>query len=247
MDHFYTQQKRQTPINYQTPKKKTQQKLARKKNKTERQMERECKKKRMKLPARIVLHIADTTPIYTWDKWVLSAILIILPTWSFRMANNIACCCASMGTRILLTSLVDLVTGCVRTKWLTWHHCEAKKDKKKGEENRFVSYFVPRFFLPFFFSKKKTKQTGCIIMYLHSASRVSDKFTLDVCISKCVCMRACVSCTHVRALIHVFDHCRCMCTPVSMYPQICGMDVSNLACMMRVYMRVSVFQTYAWD
>ena len=107
-----------------------------------------------------------------------------LPTW-FRMANNIACCCASMATRILLTPLVDLVTGCVRTKWLTWNHCEEKK-KKKGEEGyRFVSNFVNRFvLLPFFFSKKKTKQTGCIIMYLHFASRLSGKFTLDVCISK---------------------------------------------------------------
>ena len=83
-----------------------------------------------------------------------------------------------------------------------------------------MSNFVNRFvFLPFFFSKKKTKQTGCIIIYLYSgsASRLPDKFTLDVCISECVCMRArarvsvcvyaCVLCTHVRALIHVFDHC----------------------------------------
>ena len=88
-----------------------------------------------------------------------------------------------------------------------------------------MSNFVNRFvFLPFFFSKKKTKQTGCIIMYLHSASRLTGKFTLDVCISKRVCMRArapvcaCVSCMHVRALIHVFDHCGCMCAPVSVYP-----------------------------
>ena len=51
----------------------------------------------------------------------------------------------------------------------------------------------------------------------------------------CLCMRArpcaSVSCTHVRALIHVFDHCGCICAPVSGYPHICGMDVSILACM----------------
>ena len=129
-----------------------------------------------------------------------------------------------------------------------------------------MSYFVNEFvFLLFFFSKKKTKQRGCIIMYLHSTSRLTGKFTLDVCISKrvyacvcahacvcvcvcacvcvcvrvcvcvcvCVCARArvCVSCTHVRALIHVFGHCGCMHAPVSVYTHICGLDVSILACM----------------
>ena len=98
-----------------------------------------------------------------------------------------------------------------------------------------MSNFVNRFvFLPFFFSKKKIKQTGCIIMYLHSASRLADKFTyafkMCVCVRAPVCVYACVLCTHVRALIHVFDHCGYMCAPESVYPHICGMDVSILAC-----------------
>ena len=111
-----------------TKKKKTQLKLAWKKNrKTDGQRRQKKKeKKRMKLPARIVLHVADTTQIYTWDKWFCQQDRSSCQR-GFRMVNNIACCCASMGTRILLTSLVDLVTGCVRTKWLTWNHCEAKK------------------------------------------------------------------------------------------------------------------------
>ena len=169
----------------------------------------------------------------------------------FRWRINSACCCASIGTGILLTSLLDLITGCVRTKWLTWNHCEAKEEKK-GEGYRFVSNFVYRFvFLPFFFSKKKTKQTGCIIMYLHSASRLTGTFTLYVCISKCVWMRAracvcaCVSCTHVRALIHEFDHCGCMCSPVSVYPAHMRHGCEQPG--MYEFMHVSVFWTYSWD
>ena len=113
-----------------------------------------------------------------------------------------------------------------------------------------MSNFVNRFvFLPLFFSKKKTKQTGCIIMYLHSTCRLTGKFTLDVCISKCVyaCARAhvcaCVSCTHVRALIHVFDHCGCMCAPVSVYPAHMRHGCEHPV--MYELMRVSVFWTYS--
>ena len=128
-----------------------------------------------------------------------------------------------------------------------------QKKKKKGEEGyRFVSNFVNRFvFLPFFFSKKKTKQTGCIIMCLHSASRLTGKFTLDVCISKCVCMRArapvcaCVLCTQVRALIHVFDHCGCMCAPVSVYPAHRRHGCEHPG--MYNFMRVSVFMRLNWS
>ena len=87
MGHFYTQQKGQTPINYQRQKNSAkttlldQLKLAWKKKLKDRWTKNAKKKKRMKLPARIVLHFADTTQIYTWDKWVLSARSIILPTW----------------------------------------------------------------------------------------------------------------------------------------------------------------------
>ena len=83
MDHFYTQQKRQTPINYQRPKKKkkAQLKLAWKKNPKDGWKENAKKNEWMKLSAKIVLHIADTTQIYTRDKWILSARSIILPTW----------------------------------------------------------------------------------------------------------------------------------------------------------------------
>ena len=112
-----------------------------------------------------------------------------------------------------------------------------KKKKKKGEEGyRFVSNFMNRFvFLPFFFSKK-TKQTGCIIMSLHSASLLTGKLTLDVCISKCVCMRArpCVRACRARMCVHSF-----MClTTVDVCVRLClyirhigGMDVSIPACM----------------
>ena len=69
-----------------------------------------------------------------------------------------------------------------------------------------MSYFVNEFvFHLFFFSKKKTKQTECIIMYLHSASCLTDKFTLDVCNSNCLRLRACA---HTRARARV---CVCVC------------------------------------
>ena len=59
--------KRQMPINYQRPKKKKNSaKTSLKKKLKDRWKENAKKKeKRMKLPARIVLHIADTTHIYT--------------------------------------------------------------------------------------------------------------------------------------------------------------------------------------
>ena len=60
----------------------------------------------------------------------------------FRMANNIACCCASMGTRILLTSLVDFVTGWVRSRFHAERTkvvdlkplCRGKKKEKKDTD-----------------------------------------------------------------------------------------------------------------
>ena len=73
-------------------------------------------KKKKKLPARIVLHIAVTTHMRQMS---FVGKINHLANVVFGWRINIACCCPSMGTRILLTSLVDLVKGCVRTKWLT--------------------------------------------------------------------------------------------------------------------------------
>ena len=112
---------------------------------------------------------------------------------------------------------------------------EKEKKKKKGEEEyRFVSYFVNRFvFLLFFFPKKKTKQTGCIIMYLHSASRLTDKLTLDACISKCVCMHACVcACTCVCVCARV---CVCVCVCVGV---VC---VRACACVSCTHVRAIIY------
>ena len=167
MGHFYTQQKGRRPsIIKDKKKKKNSAKTSLKKKPKDRWTEnakKKKKKKRMKLPERIVLHIADTTHIYTWDKWVLSA-QDRSSCRGFRMANNIACCCASMGTRILLTSLVDLVTGCVRTKWLTWNHCEAKKKRKKKKENKDTDLcqilWTDLFFFPFSFQRRRPNKHG---------------------------------------------------------------------------------------
>ena len=75
-------------------------------------------------------------------------------------------------------------------------------------------------------------------MYLHSASHLTGKSTLDVCISKCVyaCVRArpCVRAGRARMCVHSF-----MClTTVDVCVRLClcirhigGMDVSILACM----------------
>ena len=168
MDHFYTQQKRQTPINYEWQKqqKKKQLKLAWKK--TERQMERECKKK-IKWNFRPEYSIA-----YCWRNANLHVRQMSfvgnidsLANVVFRMANNIACCFASMGTRILLTSLVDLVTGWVRscfhtarTKWFTWNHCEAKKRKRRRRIKICVILWEQICFSSLFLFKEEDQTNG---------------------------------------------------------------------------------------
>ena len=151
-----------------------------------------------------------------------------------------------LGYRVCKNDLVDLKPLWSKKK-------KKKKKKKKGEEvYRFVSNFVNRFvFLPFFFSKKKIKQTGCIIMYLHSASRLADKFTLDVCISKCVCMR-----TRARVCVCVRVVHACACThscvwPLWMYVCACVRVSAHMrhGCEhpgMYKFMPVSVFYTYSW-
>ena len=199
MAHFYTQQKATTNYKRSKQKKKNKKKtpkISLKKN--ERQLERECKNKWNFRPVYSIAYCWRTA-----NRNVRQNELCWQNRSSckrgFWMANNIACCCASMGTRILLNSLVDLVTGWVRScfhtasvKWLTWNHC---MKKKKREGYRFASYFVNRFVFLLFLSKKNTKPTGfiniyipdqavwqnvkyfLIIIYLHSASRLTDKFT----------------------------------------------------------------------
>ena len=124
----------------------------------------------------------------------------------FRMANNIACCCASIGRRILLTSLVELVTGLVRGPF-SYSQNEvvdlkplwSKKTKKKGEtRNRMVSYFVNRFvFLLFFLQRRRPNKQS---VQLGSFIPPPVKFTLVVCISKCLCMRVCER-THTQLCV----------------------------------------------
>ena len=84
-------------------------------------------------------------------------------------------------------------------------------------------------------------------MYLHSASRLTGKFTLDVCISKCVCMRAraprvCVRAFRARMCVHSF---MCLTTVdvfvrfVSVYPAHIRHGCEHPG--MYEFMRVSVF------
>ena len=145
-------------------------------------------------------------------RWRITSHAVVLQ-WGYTHSVDLAC---RLGYRVCNNEVVDL-----KPLW-------SKKKKKKRERRRRIQICVKFcvqicFSSLFLFWKKKTKITGCIIIYLHSASRLTGKFTLDVCISKRVCMRAgapvcaCVSCTHVRALIHVFDNCGCMCAPVSVY------------------------------
>ena len=157
MDHFHTQQKRQTPNNYQRPKRKNSPKINLTKKPKNRWKEH-VKKKNETFGQNSIAYCWHNTNLHM-RQMIFVGKIDHLPNVVLGWRNNIAWCCASMGTRILLTSLVDFNTGCVRTKWWTCNHCEAKK-KKKGEEGyRFVSNFVNRFvFLPFFFSKKKAKQ-----------------------------------------------------------------------------------------
>ena len=63
----------------------------------------------------------------------------------------------------------------------------------------------------------------------------------------CVCAHARAR-THVRALIHVFGHCGCMRAPVSVYPHICDMDVSILACMsLYVLLFLDIYRILNWS
>ena len=162
MDHFYTQQKRQTPISYQRPKKKkTQLKLAWKKKPKDRWKENAKKKEFNFRPEKYCILLTQHKSTHETNEFCRQDRSSCQR--SFRMANNIACCCASMGTRILLTSLVDLVTGCVRTKWLTRNHCEAKKKKEKKEKkgtDLCQILWTDLFFFPFSFQRRRPNKQG---------------------------------------------------------------------------------------
>ena len=161
MEHFYTQQKRQTPINYQRPKKrkKTQLKLAWKKPKDRWIRKENAKKKKNETSG-------QNSIAYCWHnthphmrQMSFAGKIDHLADVVFGWQVNIACCCASIGTRILLTSLVDLVTGCVRTKWLTWNHCEAKEKKEKDTDLCQILW-TDLFFFPFSFQRRRPNKQG---------------------------------------------------------------------------------------
>ena len=172
MGHFYTQQKRQTPINYQRQKKKKNSaKTSLKKNRKthgQRMQKKKKKKKNETSGQNSIAFCWHNTNLHMRQMSFVGKI-DHLANVVFRMANNIACCCASMGTRILLTSLVDLVTGCVRTKWLTWNHCEAKKKKKKRRRTiQICVKFCEQICFSSLFLFKEEDQTNRVYNYVPS-------------------------------------------------------------------------------